>query len=52
MDSSFEAPGHFQESVSFLPSFAKIVVSSDVLIHFAEAVSPEFVGASWRSIEQ
>jgi hypothetical protein len=33
MDSSSEALGYFGESVSFLPSLAKIIVSSDVLIH-------------------
>jgi hypothetical protein len=33
MNSSSEAPSHFGESVSFLPSLAKIIVSSDVLIH-------------------
>jgi hypothetical protein len=33
MDSSSEAPGHFGESVRFLPSLAKIIVSPDVLIH-------------------
>ncbi len=33
VDSSSEAPGHFRESVSFLPSLAEVVVSSDVLIH-------------------
>jgi hypothetical protein len=33
VDSSSEAPGHFRESVSFLPSLAEIVVSPDVLIH-------------------
>ena len=33
VDSSSEAPSHFQESVSFLPSLAEVVVSSDVLIH-------------------
>jgi hypothetical protein len=33
IDSCFEAPGHFVESVSFLPSLAEVVVSSDVLIH-------------------
>jgi hypothetical protein len=36
MDSSFEAPGHFRESVSFLPSLAEVVVSLDVFIHFLE----------------
>ena len=34
VESSFEAPGHLRESVSFLPSFAKVVVGPDVLIHF------------------
>jgi hypothetical protein len=33
VDSSSEAPGHFRESVSFLPSLAEVVVSPDVLIH-------------------
>jgi hypothetical protein len=36
VDSSSEAPGHFQESVSFLPSLAEVIVSPDVLIHFLE----------------
>jgi hypothetical protein len=34
VDSPSEAPSHLRESVSFLPSLAKIVVSPDVLIHF------------------
>jgi hypothetical protein len=34
VDSSSETPGHLIESVSFLPSFAKVVVGPDVLIHF------------------
>jgi hypothetical protein len=33
VDSSSKAPGHFRESVSFLPSLAEIVVSPDVHIH-------------------
>jgi hypothetical protein len=33
VDSSSEAPSHFRESVSFLPSLTEVVVSSDVLIH-------------------
>jgi hypothetical protein len=33
VDSSSEAPSHFRESVSFLPSLAEVVVSSDVLIY-------------------
>jgi hypothetical protein len=36
VDSSSEAPGHFRESVSFLPSLAEVVVSSNVLIHLLE----------------
>ena len=34
VDSSSKAPGHFPESVSFLPSLAEVIVSPDVLIHF------------------
>jgi hypothetical protein len=34
VDSSSEAPGHLRESVSFLPSLEKVIVSPDVLIHF------------------
>jgi hypothetical protein len=34
VDSSSKAPGHLRESISFLPSLAEVVVSSDVLIHF------------------
>jgi hypothetical protein len=33
VDSSFEAPGHLQEFVSFLPSLVKVVVSPDLFIH-------------------
>jgi hypothetical protein len=36
VDSSSEAPGHFREFVSFLPSLAEVVISPDVLIHFLE----------------
>jgi hypothetical protein len=36
VNSSSEAPGHFRESVCFLPSLAEVVVSPDVLIHFLE----------------
>jgi hypothetical protein len=38
MNSSSEAPGHFGESVSFLPSLAKIIVSSDALIHLLKQI--------------
>jgi hypothetical protein len=34
VDSSSKAPGYLGESVSFLPSLVKVVVSPDVLIHF------------------
>jgi hypothetical protein len=34
VDSSSEAPSHLRKSVSFLPSLAEVIVSSDVLIHF------------------
>jgi hypothetical protein len=44
MDSSSEAPGHFREFVSFLPSLAKIIVSSDVLIHLLK----QFLQSLWR----
>jgi hypothetical protein len=43
MNSSSEAPGHFRESVSFLPSLAKIIVSSDVLIHLLK----QFLQSLW-----
>jgi hypothetical protein len=36
MDSSSEAPGHFRESISFLPSLAEVIASPDVFIHFLE----------------
>jgi hypothetical protein len=36
VESSFEAPSHLRIPVSFLPSLAEIIVSSDVLIHLLE----------------
>jgi hypothetical protein len=36
VESSSEAPSHLRIPVSFLPSLADIVVSSDVLIHLLE----------------
>jgi hypothetical protein len=33
VDSSSEAPGHFGEPVSFLPSLPKVIISVDVFIH-------------------
>jgi hypothetical protein len=43
MDSSSKAPSHFRESVVFLPSLAKIVVSLDVLIHLLK----QFLQSLW-----
>jgi hypothetical protein len=31
-----EAPGHLRVSIGFLTSLSKIIISSDVLIHFLE----------------
>jgi hypothetical protein len=36
VESSSEAPGHLGESVGFFPSLPKVIVGSDVLIHFLE----------------
>jgi hypothetical protein len=36
VESSSEAPGHFRVSVGFFPSLPKVIVSSDVLVHFLE----------------
>jgi hypothetical protein len=36
VEPSFEAPGHLRIPIGFLSSLAKIVVISDVLIHFLE----------------
>jgi hypothetical protein len=36
VESSSEAPSHLRIPVIFLPSLAKIIVSSDVLIHLLE----------------
>jgi hypothetical protein len=36
VESSSEAPGHLGVSVGFFPSLPKVIVSSDVLIHFLE----------------
>ena len=42
--SSSEAPGHLRKPVGFLPSLAKIVISSDVLIHILK----KFLQNLWR----
>jgi hypothetical protein len=36
VEPSSEAPGHLRIPIGFLPSLAKIVVSSDVLVHCLE----------------
>jgi hypothetical protein len=46
VDSSSEAPGHLQESVSFLPSLAEVVVSPDVLIHLLKQLLQSLWGLS------
>jgi hypothetical protein len=44
VDSSSKAPGHFRESVSFLPSLAEVVVSLDVLIHLLKKLHQSLWG--------
>jgi hypothetical protein len=46
VDSSSEAPGHLRESVSFLPSLAEVIVSSDVLIHLLKQLLQSLWGLS------
>jgi hypothetical protein len=46
VDSSSEAPGHLRESVSFLLSLAKVVVSPDVLIHLLKQLLQSLWGLS------
>jgi hypothetical protein len=36
VESSSEAPGHLRVSVGIFPSLSKVIVSSDVLVHFLE----------------
>jgi hypothetical protein len=36
VESSSEAPGHLGVFVGFFPSLPKVIVSSDVLVHFLE----------------
>jgi hypothetical protein len=36
VESSSEAPGHIGVSVGFFPSLPKVIVGSDVLVHFLE----------------
>jgi hypothetical protein len=44
--SSSEASSHLRIHICFLPSLAKVVVSSDVFIHLLEKFSPRSVVAS------
>ena len=44
VESSSEAPSHLRIPVSFLPSLADIVVSSDVLIHLLKQLLQSFWG--------
>jgi hypothetical protein len=44
VDSSFEAPGHLREPVSFLPSLAGVIVSRNVLIHLLK----QLLQSLWR----
>jgi hypothetical protein len=44
VDSSFEAPGHLREPVSFLPSLVEVIVSPDVLIHLLK----QLLQSLWR----
>jgi hypothetical protein len=46
VDSSFEAPGHLRESVSFLHFLAEIVVSPDVVIHLLKQLLQSLWGLS------
>jgi hypothetical protein len=50
MKPSPEAPSHLRVFVGFLPSLSKIIVSSDVLIHFFGEASPRFEEVSWKNI--
>jgi hypothetical protein len=36
VESSSEAPGHLGVFVGFFPSLSKVIVGSDVLVHFLE----------------
>jgi hypothetical protein len=46
VDSSSEALGHLRKSVSFLPSWAEIVVRPDVLIHLLKQLLQSLWGLS------
>ena len=44
VDSSSEAPGHLREPVGFLPSLAKVIVSTNVFIHLLK----QLLQSLWR----
>jgi hypothetical protein len=44
MNSTYEAPGHLREPISFLPSLTKIIVSADVFIHLLK----QLLQSLWR----
>jgi hypothetical protein len=46
VESSSEAPGHLRVYVGFFPSLPKVIVGSDVLIHFLEKL---LQGLRWHS---
>jgi hypothetical protein len=50
VESSSEAPSHLIIPVHFFPSLAKIVVNSDVFIHFSGGASPRSVVDSLQNI--
>jgi hypothetical protein len=44
VESSSEAPGHLGVSVGFFPSLPKVIVGSDIFVHFLEKL---FEGLRW-----
>jgi hypothetical protein len=46
VESSSEGHGHLRVSIGFLPALAKVIVDSDVLIHFLEKL---LQGLRWLS---
>jgi hypothetical protein len=52
MNPPSEAPGHLGESVSFLPSLTKVIISVDVFIHLLKQFLQGLRGVSWQNIGQ
>jgi hypothetical protein len=46
VESSSEAPGHLGVSVGFFPSLSKVIIGSDVVIHFLKKL---LQGLKWLS---